>query len=120
VLRPYIAEDMLKYLLDRTIRFFDMVAVPTSALMIDKKILIGLRKDLFETPGSESAAHANTSFSSATSAADPSPLPPMMSGPIPPLGEPDRMVVTSNSGETMMGPPPINQEGPPGVVNVSF
>jgi hypothetical protein len=55
ILSLYIPEDLLRGLFDKTISFLDIVAVPSSSLMIDKRILEGLRNDLWPPPMNASA-----------------------------------------------------------------
>ncbi|RYP66369.1 hypothetical protein DL770_008810 [Monosporascus sp. CRB-9-2] len=74
LLSKYINVEVLSDLFSRTIKFFDMVATPSSALMADRNILVGLAKDLELARPDEFDPRTNSSFSSGASGG---PLPPM-------------------------------------------
>ncbi|KAJ2977736.1 hypothetical protein NUW58_g7718 [Xylaria curta] len=68
ILQPYIPEDILSGLFNRTIQFFGTFAQSSSALKMDMNILIGLAKELHFTLD-EADIRVDSSFSSTTSSA---------------------------------------------------
>ncbi|KAH7326067.1 hypothetical protein B0I35DRAFT_125234 [Stachybotrys elegans] len=95
ILHQYVDEPLLRTLFDKTISFLHQSATATSSLRIDKCILEGLRKDLFERGlkpptmppaliGSQAAASSTTSSTSTDTAMNSTAAPPPPPPPPPP------------------------------------
>ncbi|KAI1085180.1 hypothetical protein F5B20DRAFT_132713 [Whalleya microplaca] len=97
ILNQFINAETLSDLFTRTISFFQMIVQPTSAMMVDMNILIGLAKD-FGFIRDEFDVKMDASFSSMAS-----------SGPLPPM---------QHAGDSYSGPPssvlgPLHLPPPP-------
>lgn len=105
-LREFVDETLLKELFARTIAFFRTIAVPSSALCIDLRILEGVHQDLWgpipnvRPNGTEAVDHPTGSTMSSGDSNRPS-MPPM-SPPIPP--PPPHLLRRSSPGEIGMLP----------------
>lgn len=109
-LSKYIKEGTLRTLFSRTIQFFQTVALASSALAIDMRILQGLDRELWYNGNVEMTdAEPHSSFSSNTSGGvihgHPHGLPVTPSGPAPP-----GMHAPGTPADGILGPPlPVHQ-----------
>ncbi|KAK0719508.1 hypothetical protein B0H67DRAFT_154506 [Lasiosphaeris hirsuta] len=99
-LGKFIDEQTLRDLFQRTIAFFRVISQPSSALVIDMRILEGLERELWRKPNNiDTDAYQGSSFSSATSSG-----PPML--PMTPLPGPPAPLGPHAPSVRALGPPP--------------
>ena len=103
VLCQFIETSLLANLFIQTIKFFDTIAQPTSGLMVDRNILVGLAKDLDLARPDEFDPKTSSSFSS------------VASGPLPPMQNPGENYVPSSPAvfaPNQFAPPPPQPNNP--------